>query len=133
MQSLKDMDGVRSVTMTTNGLLLSAVLPDLVRFGIDGINVSIDTLDASQYACLTGGGNLSVLLQALKEAISQRVNIKVTPSCWRKRGIRFAIGGTSPNISYRCAFHRTHAHRLRDDLGRHIGSRSLVPSGPGLS
>jgi cyclic pyranopterin phosphate synthase len=77
MESLKAMEGVRSVTLTTNGLLLSEVLPDLVRMGINGINISLDSLDAGQYAGLTGGGQLSVVLEALERATAARVNVKV--------------------------------------------------------
>ncbi len=133
MKALKEMDGVRSVTLTTNGLLLSEALPDLVRMGIDGINISLDSLDERQYASLTGGGELSVVRQALEQAAAQCVNVKETPSCWQKRGINSAAGGTGPDLSRRRAFHRTHAHRLRDDPGRPIGSGNLVPPGPGLS
>ena len=77
MKVLKEMDGVRSVTLTTNGLLLSEALPDLVRMGIDGINISLDSLDERQYASLTGGGELSVVRQALEQAAAQCVNVKV--------------------------------------------------------
>ena len=77
MESLKAMKGVRSVTVTTNGLLLSDALPDLVRMGINGINISLDSLDAGQYAGLTGGGQLSVVLEALERAAAARVNVKV--------------------------------------------------------
>lgn len=77
MESLKAMKGVRSVTVTTNGLLLSDALPDLVRMGIDGINISLDSLDERQYASLTGGGELSVVRQALEQAAAQCVNVKV--------------------------------------------------------
>lgn len=77
MQALKAMEGVRSVTLTTNGLLLSDALPDLVRMGIDGINISLDSLDAVQYAELTGGGQLSVVLAALEAAAASGVNVKV--------------------------------------------------------
>ena len=77
MESLKAMKGVRSVTLTTNGLLLSDALPDLVRMGINGINISLDSLDAGQYAGLTGGGQLSVVLEALERAAAARVNVKV--------------------------------------------------------
>lgn len=77
MKALKEMDGVRSVTLTTNGLLLSEALPDLVRMGIDGINISLDSLDERQYASLTGGGELSVVRQALEQAAAQCVNVKV--------------------------------------------------------
>ena len=43
----------------------------------NGINISLDSLDAGQYAGLTGGGQLSVVLEALERAAAARVNVKV--------------------------------------------------------
>ena len=77
MAALKALPGVRSVTLTTNGLLLEKALPDLVRLGIDGINISLDTLDADQYAVLTGGGDLHTVVRALEAAAAEEVNVKV--------------------------------------------------------
>ena len=77
MRALKGLDGVRSVTVTTNGMLLEKALPDLVDLGIDGINISLDTLDAEQYHRLTGGGDLSVVVSALQAAVKAGVNVKV--------------------------------------------------------
>ena len=76
MRALKGLDGVRSVTVTTNGMLLEKALPDLVDLGIDGINISLDTLDAEQYHRLTGGGDLSVVVSALQAAVKAGVNVK---------------------------------------------------------
>lgn len=64
--SLKQLDGVEQVTLTTNGTLLAQQLPALVQAGVDSINVSLDTLNAAYYKELTGG-SLSSVLQALQE------------------------------------------------------------------
>ena len=64
--SLKQLDGVEQVTLTTNGTLLAQQLPALIQAGVDSINVSLDTLDAAYYTELTGG-SLSSVLQALQE------------------------------------------------------------------
>ncbi|WP_304094474.1 GTP 3',8-cyclase MoaA [Phascolarctobacterium succinatutens] len=64
--SLKQLDGVEQVTLTTNGTLLAQQLPELIKAGVDSINVSLDTLDAAYYKELTGG-SLSSVLQALQE------------------------------------------------------------------
>ena len=42
---LKQMDGVEQVTLTTNGTLLAASLPQLLACSLDGINISLDTVD----------------------------------------------------------------------------------------
>ena len=77
MRALKGLDGVKSVTVTTNGMLLEKALPDMIDFGIDGINISLDSLDAAQYRRITGGGELSVVVSALRAAAAAGVNVKV--------------------------------------------------------
>lgn len=64
--SLKQLDGVEQVTLTTNGTLLAQQLPALIQACVDSINVSLDTLNAAYYTELTGG-SLSSVLQALQE------------------------------------------------------------------
>lgn len=51
---LKKIPGVEQVTMTTNGILLDQYLEKLVDYGLDGVNISLDTLDSSQYSAITG-------------------------------------------------------------------------------
>lgn len=53
IHTLKAMPGVRQVTLTTNGLLLPPLLDELYAAGLDGINISLDTLDNAQYQQLT--------------------------------------------------------------------------------
>ena len=74
---LKKIPGIESVTLTTNGLLLEKILPDLCRLGIDGINISLDTLDESQYCQLTGGGALSIVLKSLQAAAASPIPTKI--------------------------------------------------------
>ncbi len=51
---LKALPGVKQVTLTTNGLLLGDALDELAALPIDGVNISLDTLDPACYARLTG-------------------------------------------------------------------------------
>ena len=51
--ALKALPGTRQVTLTTNGLLLGDQLDALVAAGLDAVNVSLDTLDETQYHTLT--------------------------------------------------------------------------------
>lgn len=50
---LKALPGVRQVTLTTNGLLLPPLLDELCAVGLDGVNISLDTLNNVQYQRLT--------------------------------------------------------------------------------
>lgn len=77
--SLKSVPGVREVTVTTNGLYLHEHLRGLARAGIDGINISLDTLDASLYRELTGvaGADVRKVVSAIGESVSLGIKTKV--------------------------------------------------------
>lgn len=62
---IKALDGIRKVTLTTNGSLLEGSLKELVSAGLDGINISLDTLDARKYRELTGGGDVEKVKAAI--------------------------------------------------------------------
>jgi cyclic pyranopterin phosphate synthase len=75
---LKAQPGVECVTVTTNGTMLSGVLPGLIRAGIDGINISIDAADAAIYKAITGfdhaGDVLAAVAQCAQSGIKTKVN-----------------------------------------------------------
>jgi cyclic pyranopterin phosphate synthase len=48
--------GIEKVTITSNGVLLLHYLDGLLRAGIDGINLSLDTLDGETFNRITGAG-----------------------------------------------------------------------------
>lgn len=53
IRALKALPGVKQVTLTTNGLLLPPLLDELCAAGLDGVNISLDTLNNAQYQQLT--------------------------------------------------------------------------------
>ena len=54
IRSIRSINGIETVTMTTNGILLEEKLPELVREGLAGVNVSLDTTDEEKYCRITG-------------------------------------------------------------------------------
>jgi GTP 3',8-cyclase len=50
--------GVRSLSMTTNGVLLSRLAEHLAKAGLQRVNISIDTLNADKFHRLTRWGSL---------------------------------------------------------------------------
>ena len=65
---LKSLPGVEQVTLTTNGQLLDKYLPELRQAQVDGINISMDTLNAEKYRYITRGGCLDTALAAIDNA-----------------------------------------------------------------
>ena len=83
VEALKAIDGIVSVTLTTNGLLLAEQLPDLLQAGLDGINLSLDTLDRAQFAHITRRDTLPQALAGLEAALAApglRVKVNCVPT-----------------------------------------------------
>lgn len=75
---IKAIPGTKSVTITTNGILLAGQLPGLVAAGLDGVNISLDTLDAGRFAAITRGGRVEQVLEGLEAALAQPgLNVKL--------------------------------------------------------
>lgn len=58
VHSIASTAGIRSVSMTTNGLLLSRLAEPLAAAGLQRVNVSIDTLNPDKFKRLTRWGKL---------------------------------------------------------------------------
>ena len=58
VRSIASTEGIRSVSMTTNGVLLKKLAGPLAEAGLQRVNVSVDTLDAAKFHRLTRWGKL---------------------------------------------------------------------------
>lgn len=77
IRELKKLSGIEQVTLTTNGVLLKNFAPELLVAGLDGINLSLDTLDEENFSSLTRRKFLSAIrdgLQALLGKIPFKIN-----------------------------------------------------------
>jgi len=68
VKGIADIRGLKDLSMTTNGTLLSKYAEDLHRSGLKRVNVNIPTLDSEIYHRLLGG-NLHDVLEGIKTAI----------------------------------------------------------------
>ena len=60
--------GVRTVTMTTNGVLLSRLARPLAEAGLQRVNISVDTLDLQKFRRLTRWGALDQVWAGIEAA-----------------------------------------------------------------
>lgn len=78
VQKIREIPGIETVTLTTNGILLPDQIDGLTAAGISGINISLDTLNKERYRSLTRGGELERALAGLEAAKRQKgVTVKV--------------------------------------------------------
>ena len=75
--ALKELPGTRQVTLTTNGLLLGDQLDALVAAGLDAVNVSLDTLDETQYHTLTRRAFAPGAVVDTVRAAARRLPVKI--------------------------------------------------------
>lgn len=74
---IKQVSGVSSVSLTTNAVLLAQHAKRLKEAGIDSINVSLDTIDASEYERITKKPLLEEVKHGINAAIECGIRVKI--------------------------------------------------------
>lgn len=85
VESLGSLPGLNQLAITTNGLTLSRKLNDLKRYGLTGVNVSLDTLVEAKFNFFTRRQGFQRVLSSIHEAVAAGIpNVKV--NCVVMRG-----------------------------------------------
>ena len=71
---LKNKSGIKKTVVTTNGYRLDQIAEKLVDSGIDGINISIDSLNRDTFKTITGHDRLPEILKGIEKL--QKLNFK---------------------------------------------------------
>ena len=78
VEKLKNMTGIEKVTLTTNGVLLKEQMKDFARAGLDGLNISLDTLDEACSRRITRRDELDRMLEGISEALKYpEISLKI--------------------------------------------------------
>ena len=72
--ALHGMPCIENVSMTTNGVLLPEMAPELKAAGLSRVNISLDTLDAEQFAFITRVGRIESTLKGIDAALEAGFN-----------------------------------------------------------
>ncbi len=79
-ETLKAIEGVEDLSLTTNGILLLPLLEKLKTAGVNRITISLDSLDPEKFRQITRGGDFGRVWTALQRAIEmhfERIKINV--------------------------------------------------------
>jgi len=71
---IKENSGIKKTAITTNGYKLDKIANDIKNSGLDGINISIDSLDPKTFKKITGHDRLEEILRGIKNL--QKLNFK---------------------------------------------------------
>ena len=67
---IKAIEGIDKVTVTTNGVLLEDLMDDLAEAGIDGINISLDSLNPKKFEEITRRDLFSEAYRGIQKALT---------------------------------------------------------------
>ncbi len=77
LKKLKEIEGICSVTLTTNGTLLKQYYQEIIESRIDGINISLDTLNPIKYKEITGSNEIQNVLEGIELFKRSGIPIKI--------------------------------------------------------
>ena len=82
---LKETPGIRRVTLTTNAVLLAEQLPALLDAGLDGVNISLDTLRPEVFRQITARDDFAAVQAGLQAALQSGLPVKL--NCVPQAGV----------------------------------------------
>lgn len=82
----KSTPGITQVKITTNGLLLEPRLRELLDAGLDGVNLSLDTLEAGRFSAISRRDEFHKVRRAL-DTLLERPELRVKINMLLLRGI----------------------------------------------
>lgn len=68
VKMIAEVDGVKDLSMTTNGIFLEKYARELAEAGLNRVNISLDTLDPQKYSRLTRGGVINKVIKGIDAA-----------------------------------------------------------------
>ncbi|OQO05917.1 hypothetical protein B0A48_10013 [Cryoendolithus antarcticus] len=83
-------DGLKELALTTNGISLHRKLDEMLKAGLTGVNISLDTLDPFQFQLLTRRQGFAAVMKSIdrvKEMNRLGAGIKLKINCVVMRGL----------------------------------------------
>lgn len=77
LEELSKLEGLKEITLTTNGVLTAPYIPKLKELGIKSVNLSMDTLDRERFANITRRDELPKVLETLHELLRHDIQVKI--------------------------------------------------------
>jgi cyclic pyranopterin phosphate synthase len=75
--SLAKINNIKSISMTTNGLLLGDKVKQLKDSGLEGVNISLDTFRRDRFKAITGVDTINRVLDSIDAADQVGLKVKI--------------------------------------------------------
>ncbi|MBS1772374.1 MAG: GTP 3',8-cyclase MoaA [Bacteroidetes bacterium] len=76
LEQLSQLQGLKELTLTTNGVLTAPLIPELKRLGIRSINLSLDTLDRNRFFAISFRDEFDAVLETIDTALQHGIELK---------------------------------------------------------
>jgi cyclic pyranopterin phosphate synthase len=77
IQNISQLDGLTDLSITTNGLLTEQYIPQLKKFGIKSVNLSLDTLDKERFFRITRRNSFDKVMKTLDSLLQHHIKVKI--------------------------------------------------------
>ncbi len=77
LTELSQIDGLKELTITTNGVLTAPLVPELKKIGIRSVNLSLDTLDQNRFFAITHRDELDKVLDTMHTLLANDMHVKL--------------------------------------------------------
>lgn len=77
LRALSKTDGLKEISITTNGVLTAPYIPELKALGIRSVNLSLDTLDAARFFSITRRDEFAAVRHTLDELLKNDMEVKI--------------------------------------------------------
>lgn len=77
LEDISQIEGIDSIHITTNGVLTTRFIPQLVKIGVKSINLSLDTLDRERFKMITRRDEFPKVMDCLKALTESPIKTKI--------------------------------------------------------
>ena len=106
VRGLKETPGIEMVAITTNGVLLGAMMDELLDAGLDAVNLSLDTLDGGKFFSITRRPMFGAVMETL-ERLTRETQLDIKMNCVPIAGVN------DDEITALASLARDHAIKMR--------------------
>ncbi len=77
LSALSELEGLKEISLTTNGVLTAPYIPQLKDLGIKAVNLSLDTLNAGRFFSITRRDELAAVMNTLHQLLEYNFEVKI--------------------------------------------------------
>jgi len=77
LAGLSKLNGLKELSMTTNGVLTAPYVAEMKKLGIRDVNLSLDTLDVNRFFTITLRDEFNNVMDTMQELLRNDMNVKI--------------------------------------------------------